>query len=373
MAYTKAQLEELIGTLLASGQPIEASQHRAQILSIVDEIFSAQSRGNVIAGVTSSGVLEPTDTILIFRGGLARQIPASLFSASTLAGLSDVFILDPEEGEILIYNLAEGRWENKPLTGLFVTQDQLAAALAALNLPTGARVLSYDLVISSPTAGTLDASWVDFEEDLEGVTAEPLTFNTAPDQELPAPGNFRFDLIQGFDDGTVTVKQGTEANAGAVAPPSADAGALGIVLVLWNSDGEGEVTPPVITDPNQNAWSLARFSTGIAPGTNGKWAKIWEGNLSAIDNFGLIIDYHGPKELTTGAGSGAGRLTASWTCDGALAIAPETVQLETEAGTLPGEFRLVEIAGNRAALYYKLVRLCKRRRLRYRTHRGPDL
>lgn len=123
MAYTKQQLETLVSNLLASGQPIDAAMHREQILAVIAEIFSAQSRGDVLAGVSSTTVLNAGDSILIFRSGVAYRVPSEAFSPANIADLGGVFIADPQDGEVLVYNAIEGRWENSEVGIAFVRYD----------------------------------------------------------------------------------------------------------------------------------------------------------------------------------------------------------------------------------------------------------
>jgi hypothetical protein len=80
MALTKAQLEALKNSLLASQQPIIASTHRELIQNIIDEMYDAQSRGNLLAGVQIDGTTTTGDTIVLIRSGQAYLVPTSLFT-----------------------------------------------------------------------------------------------------------------------------------------------------------------------------------------------------------------------------------------------------------------------------------------------------
>jgi hypothetical protein len=76
MAFTKAQLEALKNALLASGQPITAAgEHRPMIQALIEELFSAQSRGNLLAGVQGDSAVVSGDTALIIREGEAYLVP----------------------------------------------------------------------------------------------------------------------------------------------------------------------------------------------------------------------------------------------------------------------------------------------------------
>lgn len=139
MAFTKAELEALKNAILASNQPITASQHRAFVQNLIDEMYDAQSRGNLLAGVQDGTGVVTGDEILFIRGGQAYLVPASVFGAgaSTLAALGDVVISDPQDDEILVYNSVSGKWENTDLSAVLVTQAQLTAALANYDLFKG--------------------------------------------------------------------------------------------------------------------------------------------------------------------------------------------------------------------------------------------
>jgi len=351
MALTKAQLEALKNSLLASGQPITAATHRGFIQNVIDEMYDAQSRGNLLAGVQANGTTVADDTILLIRGGQAYLVPATLFgtSAGTLGGLTDVVIVDPEDDDIITYDAATSQWVNISLAGVYVTQVELTAALDNLLLPSGARLVSANLVLTSDTAGNITAQWVDFNGQTESVTAEALAFNAGG---LPAAGNFRFDIVQGNNAGTVSVKEGTEAVAASVVIPTPDASNVLLAVGLWTEDGDGEVTQPG-GDPLQNDFSIIRLATALAPNTTGKFAKVWEGALSADANYSLSINYAEPKNATSFVGSGMQLLNLSFSVNASRVIIADTVKITTGLGSTAGEFVLYQIAGQRAALYHK--------------------
>lgn len=352
MAFTKAELEALKNSILASNKPITAAQHRAFVQNLIDEMYDAQSRGDLLAGVQEDVGTAAGDLVLVLREGDAFLVPASVFGGGSgnLVDLGDVVITSPEADDLLSYDAVMGKWVNVPLAGLYVTQAELEAALDNLQLPEGARLISAELTLSSDTAGTITAQWVDFESQTESVTAQALAFNGGG---LPAAGNFRFDIVQGANDGTVSVKQGTEADAASVVIPAPDANNVVLAVILWAEDGTSEVAPPTNGNPQQNEWDLIRRATAVAPNTTGKFAKIWEGNLGRDANYSLVLAYAEPKNAVSFDGSGVQLLKASWTCDGSRAIIADTVQLTTGDGSTAGEFVLYRLSGNKAALYHK--------------------
>jgi hypothetical protein len=123
MALTKAQLEALKNSLLASQQPIIASTHRELIQNVIDEMYDAQSRGNLLAGVQQNGTTTTGDTLLLIRSGQIFLVPASLFGGvGTLEGLSDVVIVDEQAGDTLRYDPVDGVWKNVSLDDILGDQ-----------------------------------------------------------------------------------------------------------------------------------------------------------------------------------------------------------------------------------------------------------
>jgi hypothetical protein len=141
MAFTKAQLEALKNSLLASNQPILASQHRQQIQSIIDEMYDAQSRANILVGVQSDSVQGGSDTFLVFRSGQAYQLPVSLLNANDLSSLGDVFINNLEDGDSLVYDSVANRWENRNISIGFALSNLSDVQLTSL---AGGDILRYD-------------------------------------------------------------------------------------------------------------------------------------------------------------------------------------------------------------------------------------
>lgn len=77
---TKAALEALVNGLLPSGLPITAAgQHRPSMQAVIDEMYDAQSRGDVLAAVTAALSLVSGDQVFLIRSGQARLASAALF------------------------------------------------------------------------------------------------------------------------------------------------------------------------------------------------------------------------------------------------------------------------------------------------------
>jgi hypothetical protein len=140
---TKAQLEAVKNTLLESNQPILASQHRDQVQSLINEMYDAQSRANILVGVQADTVQGASDTFLVFRSGQAFQLPVSLLNANDLASLGDVFITNLQDGDSLVYDAIADRWENRSILLGFALANLIDVSLTSL---TGGDILRYDSV-----------------------------------------------------------------------------------------------------------------------------------------------------------------------------------------------------------------------------------
>ena len=279
-----------------------------------------------------------TNDLLILRGFIENRDFKVTYGqlAGALAGG-----LDPDILAALAGNGGTPDADNK-----YVTEEGLTTILNSIELPSGRRLISSQLVVTGDTSGILNASWISGTGVSRVLTEEVVTFPA-----LPGAGNFRWDLVELYDDGSFQVKSQDPAASEAIRPtPTADTLIGG--EAIFNEDGAVE-QPGAPGQPQTNTWSGLRLQTETAPDTEGKYAKLWEGALSISNNYAIIIAYNDPKNASTFAGSGAGILKVSWTCNASRNIIPDTVKFVTDGKSDPGEFRLVQIAGNRAALYHK--------------------
>jgi hypothetical protein len=223
---------------------------------------------------------------------------------------------------------------------------ELKDIVAASGVPT-TRIIFTDLIITSPTAGTMTASWVNNEGIGNYLFEAPLTFIGAP-----AAGFFRFDNVLGNDNGTITVQTGTAAVSNPVIP-TAPSTSIILATILWNEAGEAQVTQP----GGPSAFPETRFTTRLEPGTNDKYAKIWEGNRSRENNYQIHISYGAPsssQDWSLERPGKSGLLIVNFLCDNNRDILANNVQLETVDGNSePGDFVLVQLTGNKVALFHK--------------------
>jgi hypothetical protein len=112
MAYTKAQLEALKNSLLASSKPIPATDHREMEQALIDELFSPQSRADVLDGIGDTTLDTGQDEFFIFRNGVAYKVPASFVQPGLLELLEDCLIITPSDGQVLMYDAGLEKWIN---------------------------------------------------------------------------------------------------------------------------------------------------------------------------------------------------------------------------------------------------------------------
>ena len=202
------------------------------------------------------------------------------------------------------------------------------------------RLISAQILIDSLTAGRINASWYSTANLLRTLTNSSLVFAGAT-----SVGNLRWDLVELYDNGTAAVKTGVQ---GAVPiRPTPTTNTLIAGEFIWDENGNA------IPAETIGSFSNDRYSTLVAPNTTGKYAKIWEGDLSYVNNYGIFISYHEPTNPVNEVGTGTGVLKVSWTCDTSKNIDPDTVKMFTFRGSVNGEFRLVQLAGNKAAIYHR--------------------
>lgn len=153
---TEAALKALSNSELASGAQIPAVKHRTVNDAIIDELFDAQSRGDVLSGVQTSLTLNAGDDVLVIRGGQAFLLDASTFGfIETLAGLTDTNISSPLNDQVLAYDSASSKWINAnvaSIVGDITTYQQVALGT---NPTTVDASNAFDLLI---TAATFTAS-----------------------------------------------------------------------------------------------------------------------------------------------------------------------------------------------------------------------
>jgi hypothetical protein len=221
----------------------------------------------------------------------------------------------------------------------YVTQEGLNLILSELDLETGARVLAFQLILESDTLGTVNAQWINFNDQERTAVNASAVFIGAT-----STGNFRWDKVLLNNDGTVSVLTGTEG-AEAIEPTNIPAGALVGGDVIWNEFGEGQLVV------NNYYFGLKRYITTPKANTTNQYAKIWEGALSNQDNYQFVIAYGVPASAGKQRG---GVLNVTFKCQNNQTIQADTVKLETVDGdSTAGDFVLVQLDEGRGALYHR--------------------
>lgn len=220
--------------------------------------------------------------------------------------------------------------------------------LIAIDLPkyVNGEKLYFSLTIQDQFTGIVDASWIGYN----GVTrtVENVEVNFIG---LPSAGNFRYDLIQGLDNGTLFVKTGSQGVELAVAPPIDDFDKVSLGMILWSHTGEYQITES--SSNSSFIVSNKRYRTRVAPNTTGKYAKVCDFDLTLNNNYQVQIAFGNPVNPVTVAGS-MDNLLLTFTCNPDATITGGTVQIETIGQYADeGEFVLVEVAVGKAELYHK--------------------
>ena len=141
MAYTKAQLEAIKNSELASAKPIFATNHRTVEQAVFDEMFDAQSRGNLFANLTSLASPLDDDSLFVIRNGVAYKIPASVLDfVQNFSDLSDVVVPTPGDDFIVHYNASTSKWESKALADFSISYNAVSIRTALESLVTPDRL-----------------------------------------------------------------------------------------------------------------------------------------------------------------------------------------------------------------------------------------
>lgn len=180
MAYTKAQLEALKNSLLAGGQPITASIHREFVQKIIDELYDAQSRGNLLSGVQADTTNVSGDLSLVIRSGQAYLIPTSSLTAAGLNfdDINGLLIIDPQNGDLLAYNAVTDEWENVPDVKVPYT-----GAVANVNLGEFGLATGFIKLDTSPTDTPTDQAVMKWDASRETVSIILNGFTTRVNQD----------------------------------------------------------------------------------------------------------------------------------------------------------------------------------------------
>ena len=76
---TSAELTAAVNALIANGVPITAAIHRNAEGLIITELYDANSRGAVLAGVDTVVSVETGDKVFMIRSGAAKLADKDLF------------------------------------------------------------------------------------------------------------------------------------------------------------------------------------------------------------------------------------------------------------------------------------------------------
>ena len=153
---TEAALKALSNSELASGTEIPATKHRNVNDAIIEELFDAQSRGDVLAAVQSAVSSAGGDVALIIRSGEAYLIPLTeIGGAETLEDLTDTNIGTPLNNNVLTYDSSTSKWISKSVSDNIGNVTTFNEVALGTNPTTVDAANAFDLLI---TASTFTAS-----------------------------------------------------------------------------------------------------------------------------------------------------------------------------------------------------------------------
>jgi len=154
---TEAQLKAISNSELASGNQIPALKHRTVNNAIIEEMYDAQSRGDVLAGVQTAVSIASGDQVLVIRSGQAYLLDSSEFGfVDALADLTDVSVPTPSNDQVLAYNTSNSKWEAKDVNTLTsVVNISGAATTNALTKFTGTSSIGNSILSDNGTTVTI--------------------------------------------------------------------------------------------------------------------------------------------------------------------------------------------------------------------------
>lgn len=240
---------------------------------------------------------------------------------------------------LILHNNTVGKQGgNEELNEFFhLTQEEWEAATGR-NL--GKRKVEANYIIESDIAGTLILGrWYNDLNELKEVNDQPIVFAGKPDA-----GELRWDMMVGNADGSAELIPG-DAGESAIRPDVPE-GSVVLFELIWNEEGEAGSAP----EPGESVWSTERFSTAVNSNTSGKYAKIMEMDLGFAQDYSFILDYGAKASM---AANKVGQLHVAFVCTEGRIIHSPTVKITTVGFSEEGDFVLVQLPDNKAALFHK--------------------
>jgi hypothetical protein len=146
---TFAELTAAINAKLASGQPITAVIHRSAEGDIIAELYNANSRGAVLAGVSQQVSFSGGDELLVVRSGATIRIPYTGIAVGQNRGAADISgDAYPTNGSGVAGAVVAGDWWYVSVTG------NLDLGIGAEPVPVKSILLA---LVNAP--GQTPASW----------------------------------------------------------------------------------------------------------------------------------------------------------------------------------------------------------------------
>ena len=154
-----ASLTALINSLLPSGSEIPAVDHRTVEIALATELFAAQSRGNVLAGVQAALAIAAGDKVLVIRSGQAYLLDADEFGfIDTFVGLSDVNIPSPANDQVVVWDSTSSKFIVKDISDISTGGDVTGSGtINKLAKFTSGTAIGDSLIMDDGTTVTIEA------------------------------------------------------------------------------------------------------------------------------------------------------------------------------------------------------------------------
>lgn len=255
---SEAALKALSNSQLASGSEIPAVKHRTVNDAIIEELFDAQSRADVLSGVQVAGALAGGDRVLVIRSGQGYLLDADDFGfIDKLVNLTDVNITSPINNQVVAWDAATSRFVAKSIDNI---PQGATVNLVGNQTVNGIKTFASAIVQSVAAENPNELTRLDQVEQLvSGISwrkpiIEFVDFTTA-EPSSPTSGDRYINTVTGS--GSITTGQTFTINR----------------IYEWNGSDWIENTP-------SQGWTVVNNNDGIPYNYNGtQWVAISSGTL----------------------------------------------------------------------------------------------
>ena len=244
-------------------------------------------------GITAGGLSITTQAPLFVNGsgvgltiGTGLSVVAGALTATagtTLAGLTDVSLSSPTNGQVLTYNTVAGKWENAtPTTGVTTLAALTDVSVSSI---TNGQTLTYNSVASkwenvTPTA---------YVSSVTGSTGVIVSSGLTPNVSLPAGGT----------NGYVLTWNSGSSTWGPAAPSGGGGGTVTSVTGTSPIISSGSSTTPAISLAGMTGLGTANYLVAMNAGGTG-WTYV---NPTSVGNAGTVTSVTGTAPISIATGT----------------------------------------------------------------------